>query len=312
MLSAAYILGGLILLFLGGELLVRSSVFIAKRIGLPPFIIGLTVVAYGTSSPELVISLNAALDGYPDIALGNVIGSNISNILCVIGFTAMVYPITMDKEEGRADGFYMLGIAALLYLLCLTGVIIWWHGLLFLLLLVIHTWHVFKRSKSHTNDAVKEEIETYPFKTTMWQVIALLVVGIGCLAVGGDFLVTGSVAIARMFGWSEAVIGVTLVAFGGSAPELATSIVAAFHKHSDIVIGNVLGSNMFNIMGILGITPMVSSIAVSDKFIAFDLPLMLAVSVVLTASILLCKQLSRAGGALLALGYIAYIAVQFY
>ena len=318
MVTAIQIIGGLVLLFIGGEILVRGAVALAKDLGLSAFVIGLTVVAYGTSSPELVISVQSALDNHPDIALGNVIGSNISNMLCVIGLTAIIYPIAINKEESGFDGKIMLGVTILLTALCALDMLNIISAVIFLSFLVGYTFLIFhnekkKNNKKHQSEETTAEIEEQlQVKLTRWQAVGFCLGGILQLMFGGDILIKGAVTLAKMAGLSEAVIGVTLIAMGGSAPELITSVVAALHKKADIVIGNIIGSNLFNILGIMGVTTGLSPINVDPKFIQQDLPILTITTVILLAIMLMRPVFSRFAGCVFFAGYIGYLTLQFY
>lgn len=312
MIIAFQILGGLLLLFIGGEVLVRGSVSMAKKLGISPFVIGLTIVAYGTSSPELIISVQAAFDGHPDIALGNIVGSNIANILCVLGITALIYPIAIDKKLSSLDGLYMVGVTVLLYVLCfMFGEIGLISGIIFVTVLCVYTVMVFIKAKQ-TKDVLPEEMteeveEQLKIKLNLPQSILACIAGLALLALGADIMIKGSVSLALMFGVPEAVVGLSLVAFGTSVPELVTSVVAALHKKSEIVFGNIIGSNLFNILGILGITGTIKPINVSERFLFVDMALMLAVTVLLFAIISLFPKISRPLGGVMFVSYLAYI-----
>lgn len=315
MVIAFQIISGLILLFLGGEILVRGAVSMAKNLGLSTFVIGLTVVAYGTSSPELVISTQAALAGHADIALGNIIGSNISNILCVMGFTALIFPIAVDKKVSGFDGWFMLGVTALLYAMCFRGVIDYITGIVFLTILVVYTYSIFKKARSENDELPEEQTkeveENLKVKLSTPQAVMACVAGMALLMFGGNTMIEGAISLATLMGVSEAVIGVTIVAFGSSAPELATSIIAATHKKSDIVFGNIIGSNLFNIMGVLGVTSLVAPVNVSDAFLMKDIPIMAVTTAALCGIMFFLPAISRKIGLVFALGYVAYIASQF-
>ncbi len=293
----------------------RGAVALARDLGLSAFIIGLTIVAYGTSSPELVISIQAALDGHPDIALGNVIGSNISNILCVLGLTALIYPIAINKKESGFDGLMMLLVATALLVFGLFGEVGYLAGGTFLLVLVVYTIFIFKNASKRDHPAVEshtEEIEDQiKVHLNIWQAGLACLIGMILLMTGGSFLVEGAVALAIIAGLPESVIGVTIVAFGGSVPELVTSVIAAFHKKSDIALGNIIGSNLFNILGILGITGFIAPIAVEDKFAHIDMPIMVAVTAALFALIYFRPKISRGTGGVFFIGYAGYIGMQF-
>ena len=297
-----YLVAGLVGLFFGGEALVRGSVGIARRLAIPPLLIGLTVVGFGTSTPELLVSVDAALRGVPDIALGNIIGSNIANILLIVGLTALVWPITVMGATLRRDTLVMVAAAlalvpifALGYMGRLPGVVLV-AGLAGYLVWAYRT----------PGDAAAEDENLPAPRSTL--VSALWVIGgLVVLMVGARFLVDGAVSIARGYGISEAFIGLTIVAVGTSLPELATSLIAAFRRQSEIAIGNIVGSNIFNVLGILGITAVIAPIPVAGRFLSFDLPVMIAVSLVLMALLLTRASIGRWMGVALLAGYFAYV-----
>lgn len=303
-LEYVYILVGLVGLFVGGEALVRGSVNIARRLSISPLVIGLTVVAFGTSAPELLVSLQAAWRGAPDIAVGNIVGSNIANVLLILGMTALVWPIRVSGAAVRNDAAFMLVGTVFLVPLFALGEIGRWAGAVLFVALVFYLVWTFLTSRD-ADDADEPEHEVAP-KSPL---VSLLWVGGGLLGLlfGAKFLVEGSVSVARDFGVSEAFIGLTIVAMGTSLPELATSLIAAFRRHSEIAIGNILGSNIFNIFGILGLTAMISPISVAPRFLTFDLPIMIAVSFVLVGLLLTRPQIGRAVGGLMLLGYVGYV-----
>ena len=297
-----YILTGLVGLFLGGESLVRGSVSIAQQMSISPLVIGLTVVGFGTSTPELLVSVQAALRGVPDIAVGNIVGSNIANILLIVGLTALVWPIRVAAASVRRDVAFMIGSAVLLVPLFALGEIGRAAGLTLVAGLLFYLGWTFAASRQ---DKAEENGDVAP--TSL--VVSLLWVAFGLVALlfGARFLVEGAVSLARGFGVSEAFIGLTIVAVGTSLPELATSLVAAFRRQSDIAIGNVIGSNIFNVLGILGATALIAPIAVAGRFLTFDLPVMIAVSLVLIGLLLTRPQIGRGAGALMLLGYAVYV-----
>lgn len=308
----AYALGGFVLLFAGGEFLVRGAVAVSRRFGLSPLLIGMTVVAWCTSAPELVVSLGAALDGRSDIAIGNVVGSNIFNILAVLGVSALIAPIVVDPRELRRDMGVMLAATIAAAFVAQSGEIGSTAGALFTAAVVAYVVVSYRSelgnptlpsAELHAHEA--EEIQT---GDSLTRGIVLLGVGLAGLVVGARLLIIGSTAIARGFGISEAVIGLTLVAAGTSLPELATSAIAALRKHSDVAVGNVVGSNIFNLLGILGITSLVKPIGIADQIARTDVWVMLAVSVALAPMLLIKGRIGRLlGGALLA-GYVGYVA----
>ncbi|MBM2294437.1 calcium/sodium antiporter [Sulfitobacter pseudonitzschiae] len=297
-----YLVAGLIGLFFGGEALVRGSVGIARRLAIPPLLIGLTVVGFGTSTPELLVSVDAAWRGVPDIALGNIIGSNIANILLIVGLTALVWPITVMGATLRRDTLVMVAAAVVLVPIFALGFMGWLSGIILVAGLVGYLIWAYR-----TPGEAAAEDDALPAPSSTLNSVLWVIGGLVVLMVGARFLVDGSVNIARGFGVSEAFIGLTIVAVGTSLPELATSLIAAFRRQSEIAIGNIVGSNIFNVLGILGITAMITPIPVADRFLNFDLPVMIAVSLVLTALLLTRPQIGRWMGVALLAGYLAYV-----
>ncbi len=304
-----YILIGLAGLYFGGEGLVRGAVALAERMGVSQLIIGLTIVGMGTSAPELLVSLQAALAGKSDIALGNVVGSNIANILLILGVSAMVYPIAHWDRAVRRDALAALAAAALLYLLVQFDVIGRFSGLVMIGGLAAYLWMVYSAEKKAAGAKSKAELpgplERRDVQPT-WISVAFIVGGLILLVIGADFLVSGAVNIARNFGVPESVIGLTIVAVGTSLPELATSVTAALKRHSDVALGNVVGSNIFNILGILGITALVSPVGVDQGIAHFDTPLMGVVTLGLLAVLYLRHSITKQMGAAMAAAYAAY------
>ena len=297
-----YLLGGIVGLFFGGEALVRGSVDIARRMAIPPLLIGLTVVGFGTSTPELLVSVDAALSGVPDIALGNVVGSNIANILLIVGLSAMVWPIRVMGETLKRDTAVMMAAALALLPIFAMGLMGRPAGAILLAGLAAYLIWAYLSAGT----APEEEDGAKPPATI---IIALLWVlaGLVALMLGARFLVDGAVSIARDFGVSEAFIGLTIVAVGTSLPELATSLIAAFRRQSEIAIGNIVGSNIFNILGILGATAMISPIPVAARFLTFDLPIMIAVSALLTFLLVMRPSIGRGMGLVMLIAYVAYV-----
>lgn len=301
-LDYLYILIGLVGLFFGGEALVRGSVVIARRMSISPLIIGLTVVGFGTSTPELLVSVQAALRGVPDIAVGNIIGSNIANILLILGLTALVWPIRIAAAAVRRDMMFLITSALLLVPLFAVGEIGRGAGLLLVVGLTVYLVWTFLASGRDAMEGDYGAATSPVFQSLCW-----VGFGFAALIFGAQFLVEGSVSVARGFGVSEAFIGLTIVAVGTSLPELATSLIAAFRQQSDIAIGNVIGSNIFNVLGILGVTALIAPIPVSGRFLTFDLPVMIGVSCVLLGLLLTRPRIGRAAGAMMLLGYAAYV-----
>lgn len=307
--------GGLVILLVGGDVLVRGAVALAQRLGVPPLVIGLTVVAFGTSSPELVVCVKSAIAGVPEIAIGNVVGSNIANILLVLGLPAVIFPIACNAESVRRDSAIMVAVSVLFVALCWTGVIQFWQGAIMLALLIgfLVRSYLSSRNGDQTVDAIVDEIEGIAVQPhSMFVSSVLVIVGLVGLVAGSSLLVDGATGLARAAGIPEEVIGLTLVAIGTSLPELATSVVAAIRRHGDVAVGNVVGSNLFNMLGIMGVTAMVRPIPVPDQFLTFDLWLMLASSVVLLLFVLRGASITRTAGGILAVGYAVYLWALFH
>ncbi len=306
---------GLVLLFVGGELLVRGAVNLSLRLGISPLLVGLAVVGFGTSAPELLVSLQAATAGQPDIAVGNVVGSNIANVLLIIGTSALIRPLYCPPQMGRRDGTLGVVAAGLLILLAFAGTIHAWEGAVLLALLIGHlTWSYRIERRDYPPAAavhVHETNEMAPDRMPAWVALAILLAGLAAVLLGARWLVDGAVVLARQAGVSEAVIGLTLVAVGTSLPELATSIVAALRGHNDVAIGNVLGSNLFNILAILGTTALVVPVPVSPELLHLDLWVMLAVMGGLLLLLSVGCRLGRAAGTAFLLLYGGYIAYLF-
>ena len=306
--------GGLVLLFLGGEFLVRGAVALAQRLGISTLVIALTVVAFGTSSPELIVSVGAALRGVPELAIGNIVGSNIANILLVLGLPAIIAPLgTSGKSAGR-DLALIFAASILVTILSWNQVISWWEGLSMVILLVAYlgwAYYAARRdvAKARLYAEELEEFESNPQKTML--IVGLVVGGLAALFAGSTMLVEGAVNIARDIGISEVVIGLTLVAFGTSLPELVTSFVALIRKHSDVAIGNVLGSNLFNLLGVGGITAMVTPIPVPERLLVFDMPVMIGALIILSPFIFWRVRFGRLVGVAFMTGYAVYIWLQF-
>lgn len=297
-----YLLVGLVGLFFGGEALVRGSVGIARRLAIPPLLIGLTVVGFGTSTPELLVSVDAAWRGVPDIAIGNIVGSNIGNILLIIGLSALVWPIKVMGATLRRDTAVMVAAALVLvpaFAMAQMGRL---SGLILVAGLAAYLIWAYRQPGDMEAEDVGVAAPPSALVSTLW-----VIGGLVALMVGARFLVDGAVNIARGYGISEAFIGLTIVAVGTSLPELATSLIAAFRRHSEIAIGNIVGSNIFNVLGILGVTALIAPIPVASRFLTFDLPVMIAVSLVLTALLLTRPVIGRVAGLAMLAGYAVYV-----
>jgi cation:H+ antiporter len=308
LMDTVYVLIGLVLLVLAGDALVRGSVNLSLRLGIPPLIVGLTVVAFGTSAPELLVSVRAILDDAPGIALGNVVGSNIANILLVLGIPAMISTIH-SSTLGVTRGFLtMLAATALFIALCFLGPITWWHAGILLVGLTLMILDNIRSANQHRNTTrdEAEDLEGVDPSARWWKIIAFLVVGLIGLPLGAGFLVDGAANIARTFNISETVIGLTLVAVGTSLPELATSVIAAIKRQSDVAMGNVIGSNIFNLLGIIGVAGFIGPIPVPDSMLASDLWVMAAASLLLIPFILMRFNITRVVGIGFVATYVAY------
>lgn len=297
-----YLIGGLIGLFLGGEALVRGSVGIARRMAIPPLLIGLTVVGFGTSTPELLVSVDAAWRGVPDIAIGNIVGSNIGNILLIVGLSALVWPITVMGATLRRDTTVMMAAALVLVPLFAMAQMGRLAGLILVAGLAAYLIWAYRQPGDIEAEDTGETDPPSALLSALW-----VIGGLAALMVGARFLVDGAVNIARGYGISEAFIGLTIVAVGTSLPELATSLIAAFRRQSEIAIGNIVGSNIFNVLGILGVTALIAPIPVASRFLTFDLPVMIAVSLILTALLLTRPVIGRRIGVAMLAGYVAYV-----
>ncbi|MBW4975100.1 calcium/sodium antiporter [Roseovarius mucosus] len=297
-----YLVAGLVGLFFGGEALVRGSVGIARRMAIPPLLIGLTVVGFGTSTPELLVSVDAAWRGVPDIALGNIVGSNIANILLIIGLSALVWPIKVMGATLRRDTAVMMVAALVLVPIFAMAQMGRPAGLVLVAGLVVYLVWAYRQPGAMEAEDLGVPAPDSALVSTLW-----VIGGLVALMVGARFLVDGAVNIARGYGISEAFIGLTIVAVGTSLPELATSLIAAFRRQSEIAIGNIVGSNIFNVLGILGVTALIAPIPVASRFLTFDLPIMIAVSLILTALLLTRPVIGRGIGVAMLAGYVTYI-----
>ncbi|MCK0095385.1 calcium/sodium antiporter [Yoonia sp. F2084L] len=292
------VLGGLVALLVGGEALVRGAVIIARWIGLSPLVIGLTLVGFGTSTPELMTSLIAAFDGLPGIALGNVIGSNIANILLILGLSAVIAPVAAGAFFGR-DGWVMLAATGLCVVLMLSGVIGLVGGLICVVGLAVYLLVTLRAGAA-------DPLDLSPAVAPAWQGALFFVAGLVGIVLGAGWLVDGASAIARSFAVSDAVIGLTIVAVGTSLPELATSVIAARRGQGAMAVGNVIGSNIFNILGILGITVLFTPLAVPDEMLGLSLWVFVGAAIAPLILMRLFGRLGRLSGGLLVLAYAAY------
>ncbi len=296
------LLGGLVALFAGGEFLIRGAVGVAQRFRVPPLVIGLTIVGFGTSMPELLVSLQAAFSGVPALAVGNVIGSNISNVLLILGLSAMIVAVPLPFERMRRDFAVMIGATLLLWAMLWNGVVSRWEGFVLVAALIYYLQLCLRCGPDGSADETEEG-------RPLWLSLAFAAGGLVVLLIGARLLVDSSTEIARAFGISEAVIGLTIVAIGTSLPELATAVVASLRGHPEIAVGNILGSNIFNVLGILGVTAAVTPIPVEERFVGFDMGLALAAALAMLGLAALPGRVGRLGGGALLASYAGYIGI---
>jgi cation:H+ antiporter len=309
-LNFLFVGGGLAMLYFGAEWLVKGSIAISNKLGVSQLVIGLTVVAFGTSTPELAVSISSAIQGLSDVALGNVVGSNIVNIGVILGVSAIISPIIVSKSAIRKEVPIMIGISFLLLAIILDGKIDFVDGVLLVVGIIIFTWYSYRSSKKDT-DIEKIPVSQVLQKNVFSKSIIFMMAGL-LLLIGGSFLtVDNAVIIGASFGISELFMGLTVVAIGTSLPELITSIVAARKGHADLAVGNIIGSNIFNIMAILGISSLISGITVSEE-ILIDVGIMLAFSLVLIPIMRSGFIISRKEGIFLIVGYVGYVIFLFY
>ncbi|WKN44430.1 calcium/sodium antiporter [Tunicatimonas pelagia] len=304
------LLGGLIVLIAGGEFLVRGSASIALRLKISPLVVGLTVVAFGTSAPELFISVQSALSGSPDIAMGNVIGSNICNLALVLGVTSFITPVPVQKDIMRIDWPMAMGSSLLMFALVQGNLISFWEGILFVSILASYTFFIIRKSRKETKSSqAQAEALDVPAQPTasVWRDILLLALGIVGLTFGSNWFVFGAKELAITIGVSERVVGITVVALGTSLPELATAIVAATRKETDIAMGNLIGSNIFNILSILGFTSIIAPIQVNDIIIRSDMIWMLLVTFMIFPMMITRRKINKVEGVILLAFYLYYI-----
>jgi len=300
---------GLAVLVVGGEFLVKGAVGIARNLDISPLVIGMTVVSFGTSAPELLVSLQAAAEGSPEIAVGNVIGSNIANLALVLGVTVLIFPIIVERQTKVVDWPMMMLATILFYVFLLDGVVEVWEGLvLFSFLITFITWLI-RRSRKESKLKVAGHVD----KDSSFLSIGYLLLGFVGLYFGSEWFVEGAVQIAVNFGMSKSIIGVTIVAFGTSAPELVASCVAAYRKQSDISIGTLIGSNIFNIMAVIGVTSIVQPIGLkseeASQFLNFDMYWVAGIAIALLPMLYFGAKFGRLKGVLLLSSYVVYISI---
>ncbi|MCR9109977.1 calcium/sodium antiporter [Marivita sp. XM-24bin2] len=307
------VLVGLVILLLAGDALVKGAVNLSLRIGIPALIVSLTVVAFGTSAPELLISIKAAMENVPGIALGNVVGSNTANILLVLGVPALLAVMHTSECNTRKSYVIMLAASVLFIGLAFRGVFDWIAGIVLLVVLAAILGDSMREALAHRRAGQEVEDEEEPEgadpNMPWWKILLYLALGLVGLPIGADLLVDSSVEIATLFGVSDTVIGLTLVALGTSLPELATTVMAALRRQADVALGNVIGSNMFNLLAIIGVASLIAPIPVDPEFLRFDLWVMLGASLLIFPLVFLAKDLTRIWGVVLSALYLGYIAL---
>lgn len=308
-ISILLVLFGFAALIGGGEFLVKGAVGIAAKAKLSKLVIGMTVVSFGTSAPELIVSLHSASQGLPEIAIGNVVGSNIANIALVLGVTVLIFPMPVSRNSIRYDWPMMMLASILFYLFALNLSIDRWEGIVLFLLLIAFIVFLIRNSRKDNSVDLDDLVgaDEITDKINVTKQIVFLALGLVGLYFGSNWLIEGATDIAEYFGLSKHVIGITVIAFGTSVPELVTSVVAAFKKETDISVGNLIGSNIFNIMIVLGLTGIVQPIGVEQNVISWDLLWMLGIAVILLPMMVIRRKVGRLSGALLLLIYVSYI-----
>lgn len=325
-LNSVFLIVGLIILIVGGDILVRGATNIAYKAKLSPLVVGLTIVAFGTSAPELVVSLTSALAGKPGIAMGNVVGSNICNLSLVLGATAVFYPIHVNNNSVKIDWVVTFGSSFLLYFFVSNDSSLeHFEGIILFLIVIIYTYFLIETSRRETmnNEAalkassehqhLDEEVEE-ALKSSAYKEIGFILAGCIALYFGGDLFVSNAEEIAQVLKVDDEIIGLTVIAFGTSAPELVTSIIAAKNKNTDLALGNLLGSCIFNVLSILGITSVISNITMplDSSLISFDMVVMLGVILLVLPMMLTRKKISGLEGAILLLVYVGYTSYKIF
>lgn len=308
---------GLLILLLAGDALVRGAVNLSLRLGVPALIVSLTIVAFGTSAPELLIAISALKENAPGIALGNVVGSNTANILLVLGLPALLATIHTSECNSRRNYVFMLLATVLFIGLAFCGTFTVFSGLILLAALGLVLTNAFREAKAHrkacgeacAEDDELEGLEEADPDMPYWKVSIYLILGLAGLPMGAHLLVENATTIAKTYGVSETVIGLTLIAVGTSLPELATTLMAALRRQADVALGNVIGSNMFNLLAIIGIATWFDRIPVTPEFLRFDLWVMLGASLLLVPFVFLKQDISRVWGLVLTFLYVLYVTV---
>ena len=295
---------GLIILIFAGDSLVKGAVNLALRLGVPALIVSLTIVAFGTSAPELLISVQSILDGFPGLALGNVVGSNTANVLLVLGIPALLAVMRTSDYDVRSSYLQMLAATALFIVLCYFGPLNWVSGLILLAGLAAMLGHAVISAR---NSREAPEVEGADPSMAWGKIILFLIAGLIGLPIGSELLIRGATTIAQDFGISDSVIGLTLVAVGTSLPELATTVMAAIRRQADVALGNVIGSNLFNLLGIMGVATLVGPVPVDPQFLSYDLWVMAGAALLMIPLVFMGRNLTRVWGIGLTAAYAVYV-----
>ena len=297
---------GLFLLLISGDFLVKGAIQLSNRLGVSALLVSLTVVAFGTSAPELIVAIKATLSGSPGLAMGNVVGSNIANILLVLGLPTLIMGLKNNMADTKRSFCLMIAASVLFIVFGMSGSFSWVYGVVLLSLLAFFLLDTFRQnSKKELNSEILEFQQR--ISHSWWTIIFFLILGLIGLPLGADLLVTNASSLAKGYGVGDAVVGLTLVAIGTSLPELATTFVAFVRKKAEVVLGNLIGSNIFNLLAIIGITSLVSPVPVDPIFIKFDFWIMLGASVLIAPFIFLNIQFNRLSGFLFVALYISYL-----
>lgn len=305
------LLGGLVYLLLGGDLLVRGALALAKRTSAPPLLVGLTVVAFGTSAPELVVSVTAALSGHAAIAIGNVVGSNVANVLAVLGAPALIHPIVCDQPTGRRHAAIVVAVTAVFVALCFAGPLALPHAVLLLALLAAFLFAARRDATGPTAEAAEELQRVLGLPQGRGRIALFVALGVAILPIGSELVVSGAAGIATELRVPESAIALSVVAFGTSLPELSTTLVAAFYRSADVAVGNVIGSNIMNLLAIMGVTALLAPVGIPPGLLYFDLWVMLATTLLLALYLWTRRSIGRGSGAVFLLAYAVYIGSVF-
>lgn len=316
MMHLLWLLMGLVFLTVGGEALVRGALAAAKRLGVSPLLAGLVIVGFGTSAPELVVSLQAVIKGQPDIALGNVIGSNIANILLILGISALIMPLATNSQCLRRDGLTMLVATLLFMVLASFNGVSRVEGVVLLLALVVYLVWAYRTEKDDVNSpeakldqarSVEKELLPMNIPITLVAIIG----GLAMLVYGADRFLVGAIGLGKAFGVPDAIIGLSVVAVGTSLPELAVSIVAAVRRHTDVAIGNIIGSCIFNLLSIVGLSASVMTLPMTGRLVHIDQFVMLGATLLLLSFLFFGLRVTRLKAAVLLGSYVIYVGLMF-